>query len=51
MYAGTVNDHEKAIWQTCHGNEQEFGDLWGLPAQKMTFRWFCLSTDDPVFNG
>ena len=50
MYAGTLNDPEKATWQTRHANEQEFGDLWGLLA-KTTFHWFCLSTDDPVSNG
>ena len=33
MYAGMFNDPEKNTWQTRHGNEQEFGDLWGLPAQ------------------
>ena len=33
MYAGTFNDTEKSTWQTRHGYEQEFGDLWGLPAQ------------------
>ena len=33
MYVGTFNDPEKATWQTRHSNEQEFGDLRGLPAQ------------------
>ena len=33
MYAGTFNDPEKATLKTRHCNEQEFGDLWGLPAQ------------------
>ena len=44
MYAGTLNDPEKATRKTYHSYEQEFGSLLGLPAQ------FCLSTDDPVFN-
>ena len=33
MYAGMSNDPEEATRQTRHGYEQEFGDLWGLPAQ------------------
>ena len=33
MYAGTINDPEKDMLQTHHSYEQEFGDLWGLPAQ------------------
>ena len=33
MYAGTFNDLEKATLKTRHIYEQEFGDLWGLPAQ------------------
>ena len=33
MYAGMFNNHEKATWQMCHGNEHKFGDLLGLPAQ------------------
>ena len=33
MYAGTFNDPEKATLKMRHGNEQEFGYLWGLPAQ------------------
>ena len=35
MYAGALNDPENSTWQTCHSNEQKFGDLWGLPAQDM----------------
>ena len=26
-------------------------DIYGACRQKTTFRRFCLSTDDPVFNG
>ena len=33
MYAGTFNDPKKAMGRTRHRNEQELGDLWGLPAQ------------------
>ena len=33
MYTGTFNDPEKATRQMRHSYEQEFGDLWGLPAQ------------------
>ena len=31
-----------------HSYEQEFGYIWGLPAQKNSYQ-FSLSTDDPVF--
>ena len=34
MYVGTFNDPEKSMGQMRHDNEQEFGDLWGLPAKK-----------------
>ena len=33
MYAGTFEDPEKSTGQTRHSYEQEFGDLWDLPAQ------------------
>ena len=33
MYVGTFNDTENFSKQKCHNNEQEFGNLWGLPAQ------------------
>ena len=33
MYAGTFNNPEKDTCQTRHGYDQEFGYLWGLPAQ------------------
>ena len=33
MYEGTFIYLKKATWQTRHNDEQEFGDLCGLPAQ------------------
>ena len=48
MYAGAFNDPENAMWQTRHGNEQKFGDLWGLLAQDLfplilpKHLWSCI---------
>ena len=33
MYAVTLKNPEKDTLQMRHGNEQELGYLWGLPAQ------------------
>ena len=33
MYGGTFNDPQKDMRQPRHNHEQEFGHLWGLPAQ------------------
>ena len=49
MYAGAFNNPENDTGQTCHSNEQKFGDLWGLLAQDL-FPSILPSTDDPVFK-
>ena len=33
MYGGVTNGLIKGTWQTLHMYEQEFKDIWGLPAQ------------------
>ena len=33
MCGGKFNNPKKAMLQTCHNYEQEFGDIWGLPEQ------------------